>query len=53
MMEVEWLDFVTTTGVPAAIAFLVLLRIDKTLLKIGEALNNLAKIIEHCPHQKV
>lgn len=47
-MEISWVSLISQVGVPSAIAFFILIKIDKTLAKVGEALNRLSKLVSHC-----
>jgi histidinol-phosphate/aromatic aminotransferase/cobyric acid decarboxylase-like protein len=43
-----WAIFVAQVGVPSAICFFVLVRVDRTMQKMTEALNRLSIIVSHC-----
>jgi len=44
----EWILSAANVGVPAALCFFILLRVDQTMAKLTEAITKLSKIVSHC-----
>jgi hypothetical protein len=45
---IDYVTLMAQIGVPSAICFFVLVRVDKTMANMTEALNKLATIVSHC-----
>jgi len=46
----DYLNAISQVGVPAVVLLIILLRLDKTMIKLADNVVLLSKIVSHCPN---